>query len=403
MKLLTVLPIMLSICFLLNTNPGYTQKANADTTFKPGGKLWGLVFGDLYYKAHADTLNRGAVNQYTGIPKNKNAFQIRRVYLGYTYEISRTFTADFLLAAEDNVVTTNGNNTTTSGDLLTDNKLAFYIKQANIRWKNIWNGTDLIVGQMQTPTFSLTSERIWSYRSIEKTVVDVRRTPSADLGIGLQGKFDPKTGNFGYNVLAANGTGARPENDNFKWFYGDVYAQLFDKKVMVDLYADYQKLNWDPNWHHSRSMIKGFVSYSTPQFTVGIEGYINNLKEDNFGTLKADSTVDTLSVKAKGFSVFVHGQIIKDKLRFFARYDAFNPANEIDNNTYIAYKGNTTAYTDPSTKEQFFTAGLDFTPTKNVHFMPNIWYNRYTNQGPKSLYNSYDLVYRLTFYYVYGR
>ena len=88
---------MLSICFLLNTNPGYTQKANADTTFKPGGKLWGLVFGDLYYKAHADTLNRGAVNQYTGIPKNKNAFQIRRVYLGYTYEISRTFTADFLL------------------------------------------------------------------------------------------------------------------------------------------------------------------------------------------------------------------------------------------------------------------------------------------------------------------
>ena len=394
---------MICIGFLAGVEGSYAQNTNADTTFKPGGKLWGLAFGDLYYKAHTDTLNRGAVNQYTGMPKNKNAFQIRRVYLGYTYEISRTFTADLLLAAEDNTVTTSGNTTTTSGDLLTDNKLAFYIKQANIRWRNISNGTDLLVGQVQTPTFSLSSERIWNYRSIEKTVVDIRRTPSADLGVELQGKFDPKTGNFGYNVLVANGTGARPENDNFKWFYGDVYAQFFDKKVMVDFYADYQRMQWDPNWHHSRNMVKGFVSYSTPALTVGVEGYINNLREDNFGMLKADSTIDTLSVKAKGLSIFVHGQIIKDKLRFFARYDVFNPADNVDNSKYIGYKGNTSGYADPSTKEQFITAGLDFTPTKNIHFMPNIWYNKYTNQGPNPLYNSYDLVYRITFYYVYGR
>ena len=394
---------MTLICFLASIKSGYAQKANVDTSFKPGGKLWGLAFGDFYYKAHTDTLNRGGGNQYTGIPKNKNAFQIRRIYLGYTYDISKQFTADLVLAAEDNTVQTINGTTTTSGDLLTDNKLAFYIKQANIRWKNLWNGTDLIVGQAQTPAFSFSSEPLWSYRAIERTIVDIRRTPSTDLGVALQGKFDPKTGNFGYNAMVANGTSSRPENDNLKWFYGDVYAKLFNKKVTVDVFADYQRLNWVSNWHHSRNMIKGFVGYTTPELTVGVEGFINNLKEDNFA-LKADSTaVDTLSVKSTGFSVFVHGQIIKDKLRFFARYDAYNPNNDIDNTQYISYKGNTPSYNDPNTKEQFITAGLDFTPTKNVHFMPNIWYNKYTNQGPKPLYNSYDLVYRITFYYVYNR
>ena len=68
-----------------------------------------------------------------------------------------------------------------------------------------------------------------------------------------------------------------------------------------------------------------------------------------------------------------------------------------------AYKGNTSGYNDPQHKEQFITAGLDFTPVKNVHLMPNIWYNKYTNQGPANLYNSNDMVYRVTFYYVFGK
>ncbi len=374
-----------------------------DTTFKPGGKLWGLAFGDYYYKAHSDTLNRGGANQYTGVPQSKNAFQLRRAYLGYTYDISKKFTAELVLAAEDNTVQTIGGTTTTTGDLLIDNKISFYIKQLNIRWKNIWQGTDLLVGQIATPAFPLLSEQIWGYRSIERPIVDVRRTPSSDFGAELQGKFDPKNGNFGYNVMVANGTGAKPENDKYKWFYGDVYAKFFDKKLIFDLYADYERLNWSANWHHSRSMIKGFVAYTTPQFTAGVEGFINNLHNDNFATEITTSKVDTLTVNAKGISVFVRGIIVKDKLGYFARFDSYNPDNKTDSGVYNKYTGNTSNYNDPSTKEEFITAGLDFTPAKNVHFMPNVWYNKYTNQGYASKYNSYDLVYRITFYYVFGR
>ncbi|MGN6619277.1 MAG: hypothetical protein ACTHJ5_19030, partial [Ilyomonas sp.] len=313
--------------------PLITIKAqtNTDTAFKPGGKLWGYVFGDYYYKAHSDSFNRGGSNQYTGIEQGRNAFQIRRAYLGYDYDISPKFSAELLLAAEDNITTKSG---VTSGDLLSDNKLSFYIKLANIRWKNIWKGTDLVVGQVSTPAFSLLIEPIWHYRSIERPIADIRRTPSFDLGAALQGKFDPAKGNFGYNVMVGNGTGARPENDKYKWFYGDVYAKFFDQRLIVDLYADYQRLNWTPSWHHSRNMIKGFAAYTTPQITIGAEAFINRLHKDNFATEIATSKVDTLSVNAKGLSVFMHGLIIKDKLRYFARFDSYNPNDKINNRVF---------------------------------------------------------------------
>lgn len=385
-------------CVIISTQTVIAQdKPKADTSFKPSGKLWGYTFGDYYYKAHSDSLNRGGGNQYSGIEKGRNAFQIRRVYLGYNYDISPKFAAEVLLAAEDNVTTSTG---VTSGDLLGDGKLSFYVKLANVRWKNIWKGTDLIIGQVATPAFSLVAEPIWGYRSVERTVADVRRTPSFDLGVALQGKFDSKA-NFGYNLMVGNGNSARPENDKFKWFYGDVFAKFLDKRIVVDLYADYERLNNTATWHHSRNMLKGFVAYTTPAFTVGVEAFINHGQQDVVGikTLQRD----TISANAEAISAFVKGSIVKDKLGFFTRLDNYNPDVNYNSNLYTSYKGLTGNY-EPNNKELFFTAGLDFTPVKNVHFIPNVWYNRYTSNQTGlagSAYRDHDLVYRLTFYFVY--
>ena len=397
---------------------------NSDSAFKAGaansGRIWGYVFGDYYAKAHSDSANRGGSNQYSGIPTNRTAFQFRRIYLGYDYNITNKFSAELLLAAEDNFPTGNptsnvavAGNTPQSGagDLTGDGKLTFYIKLANIRWKNIWKGTDLVIGQVATPAFPLLSEKIWAYRSIERTISDIRRTPSYDLGATLQGKFDAK-GNYGYDLMVGNGSSAKPEADNFKWFYGDVWAMFMDKKLIVDLYGDYERLNWVPGYHHSRQMIKGYIAYNTPGLTVGVEGYVNNLKRDNFGTYKVPPAggpaVDTMDAVAKGISFYVHGNIIPSKLRFFARYDMFNPTNKVDNTTFSKLTANTGNYNDPYTKENFITAGLDFTPAKNVHFMPNIWYNAYKGQSAAAIDGSklksdYDMVYRMTFYFVFGK
>jgi hypothetical protein len=394
-KTILLIPILITM-MLANVQ---AQTAPVDTTFKPSGKVWGLAFGDYYYKAHTDILNRGGANQYTNIEKGRNAFQFRRILLGYSYDLTKNFTAEFVVAAEDNIANNQG---VLSGDLLSNNKLGFYVRLANLRWKNIWKNTDLVIGQLTTPAFSHSSDAYWGYRSVERTIVDIRRTPSFDLGAALQGTFDTDK-NYGYNLMVGNGTSARPENDRFKAFSGDIYAKFLDKKLMIDLYADYQRLNWTPTFHHARNMAKIFAGYSTPALTVGVEAFLNHGKNDVIG--HTASTTDTLSANAFGISTFARGPIVKGKVGFFARIDKFNPDEDYNDTNYIRDEGLTSAY-EPNNKETLIIAGLDFTPAKNIHFMPNVWYNSYTSQRNDVqglARKDHDLVYRVTFAYAFGR
>lgn len=414
---------------------------NNDSLYQTGtpntGRVWGYAFGDYYYKGHGDSLNRGGPNQYTGLPQNRNAFQFRRIYLGYDYNISKKFSAELLLAAEDNFPAYNPpTSNAASGDLTSNGKETFFIKLANVKWKNIWNGTDLVVGEQSTPAFAMMSEKVWNYRSVERTITDIRRTPSYDLGAGLQGTFDPKTKHFGYNLLVATGNSDKPATNSYKWFYGDVWGTFLDKKLLVDLYADYERLNWAPGWHHDRQMLKAFVAYNTPIFTVGVEGYVNTIRQDVKATLLTPvggHLADTINTSARGLSLFLHGDIIPSTLRWYARVDTYNPNHNIDNSKYkgyaplsspsgysagsykIAYGSNgvatsATAVGDPTSsvgditsKEVFATAGLDFTPIKNVHFEPNVWYNHYESQLAAGKFSNHDMVYRMTFYFMFGK
>ena len=434
--------------FISNSTEAQSALIN-DSLYKAGvensGRLWGYSFGDFDYKSHADSLTRGGSNQYTGIRAQTTMFQFRRIYLGYDYNISKKFTAELLLAAEDNfppgappVGSAAGTTTTYSagnstGDLLSNQKFTFYIKNMNIRWKGIWKGTDLVFGEQSTPAFPFISEKVWSYRSIERTIADIRRTPSYDLGIALQGTFDPETKNFGYNVLVANGTSDKPDYTPYKWFYGDVWAYFAHKHVVVDFYADYQRLNWSPTWKHSRQMLKGFLAWNSSAtdksmnpgtgYTIGVEGFINNLKADNIAP-KIAGGVDTLSTAPAGISFYIHGDIIPGKLRFFARYDIYNPNNKVNQTVYKSYSGNTSNYNDNSYhtdyngsaatptvtytttgdqtyKQNFITAGLDFKAANRVHFMPNVWYNSYSSQIASN--KDHDLVFRLTFFFAFGK
>jgi hypothetical protein len=371
------------------------------------GNLWGYAFGDFYYKAHSDSLNRGGSNQYTNIGQTRNAFQFRRIYLGYNLDITSKYQVELLLASEDNLTTsaTPSAPSTTSGDLLTNNKVSFYIKLLNLRIKNVWRGTDLVLGQQVSPAFPLLAEKIWGYRSSERTVADIRRTPSFDLGIGLQGFFDPETKNFGYNLLAANGTSAKPSNTIFKWFYGDIFAKFLDKKLIIDLYVDYNKLapNTATTPYQSRNMIKGYIAYTTPKITFGVEAFTNKIIN---GVITTDAAKVTsyADLNAVAISAYVHGFIITEKLGFFARYDNYNP--ETNFNTSLIYSKPAVSQYDPNNKEIFFNAGLDYSPVKNIHFMPNVWYDRYTSQLANVTglaQQDHDLVYRMTAFFTWGK
>lgn len=396
------------------------KAAAEDTTWKPQRRLWGYTFGDMYYDAHADATNRGAETMYNGVPTYRNAFQFRRLYLGYDYEITQKFKAEVLLASEPNANTgVNGTTAIQNGDNLVDGKMAFWIKNFNIRTRDLWPGTDFVIGEMSTPSFALNeagtndptslSETTWGYRSIEKTITDFHKNNSYDVGAALQGTFDPSTKNFGYVLMIGNNSqasllsAANANTGFYKIVYGDIWAKLFNQKLYLDIYTDYAKTAPAtaviPGQDHS--MWKIFAAYTTKPITIGVEAYTQSIASGVTNTatkLPEDATVT-------GLSFWVRGAIVKN-LNYFARFDTYNPDTNF--NTADSYTVNTNygSY-NPTTKEQFYTAGIDYNPTKNVHFMPNFWLVDYTDQRASTTTGyvapDHTLVFRFTFFYTFGK
>src|SRR6185312_3263938 len=251
------------------------------------------TFGDFYYEGHADAFNRGPETNYAGVPQYRNAFQFRRIYLGYDYDITQKFKAEVLLASEPNANTgVNGSTAIQNGDNLVDGKMAFWIKNANLRVRDLWNGTDLVIGEQGTPGFALNepgtngpttlSEATWGYRSIEKTITDIHKNNSYDLGASLQGTFDPATKNFGYVLMVGNNStssllsAANANTGFYKMFYGDLWGKFLDKKLYVDIYADYLKTSPSSTSipdGQNHNMFKIFAAYNTKPISVGVEAY----------------------------------------------------------------------------------------------------------------------------------
>jgi len=362
------------------TIPVYSQKTGTQqpSEFKPSGRVWGYTFGDYFWKLHADSLGRGNT-QYSGLARDYDAFQFRRIYLGYDYDISEHFSASVLLAYEGN--------TDVQGER------TVFIKAANIRWKNFIHNNDLVLGQSSTPFFATMSESVWGYRSIEKTITDMRKICSSnDVGIAWIGKVNDK-GDYGYNFMLANGTAQKPETDKYKKVYGELYARFMDQKFIIDMAGTYEKASTK----QSKTAIKGFVAYQSDPVTVGVEVFSQTQKAAAMDTTAGTENAKDVNIIPFGLSVFVRGQIIANKLNYFARYDNYNP--DTDYNANILYSSG--GFSD---KENFITAGFDWMPIKNVHLMPNIWYNSYgsmKNNVSGKVKNDYDMVARITFYYIY--
>lgn len=387
-------------------------KTLTDTTWKPVRKFWGLAFGDFYYDAQADAANRGAETNYNGVPTYRNAFQFRRLLLGYNYDIDRRFTAEILLASEPNANTPfSGGTSISNGDNLADNKMSFYVKVFDVRWKNVWKGSDFLIGESLTPVTVLLTEKVWGYRSVEKTVADFHREPLFDVGASLRGNFDPGTKNFGYDVMIGNNSlasllpAANPNTGFFKAFYGDVYAWLLNKRLVLDLFADYMQTASASATvgAQSRSMIKQMAAWTTPKITIGVEGYTQKIV--NGVTADHNNVKTAKNATVEAISVYTHGSVYKNKLGFFARYDSYNPNSDFNNADSYTANTNLSAY-NPYYKEHFVTAGLDYSPSKSVHFMPNVWYIQYVDQRDPGatgyVPNGHTLVYRLTFFYAFG-
>jgi hypothetical protein len=325
---------------------------------KPAGKVHGYVFGDYFYKFGGDSTGSGS--QYSSLKKAEQAFQFRRIYLYYDHSISEKFAAQFLLEANDKA--------------FTDGKHGVFVKTAYVEWKELIPLGSVALGMVPTPTWSWgVSEKVWNYRSIEKTITDFRGLGSAsDIGIAVRGKFD-EGGTVNYVAMIGNGSGQKPESNKYKKYYASLSVKPV-KEIVVEGYVDFEPAASEKD----KTTIKGFAAYQSEQITVGAE--VVTQIQKNAGVAGADKT-------PFGLSVFVWAPIPgSENLNAFARYDFHNP------NTKISGAG---------LNEGFITAGLDYMPIKNVHLMPNVWVNTFSNKASGGTNPDADVVGRMTFFYIY--
>ncbi len=380
---------MVSLC-LVSANLMSQDTTKVKEDFKPSGKIWGYAFGDYAFKLHADSALRGK-QQYSGLPKNYNSFNLRRVYLGYDYQFTSNISSQFLLAHESGM-----ESNPASTNSLADGNRGVYIKAMNLRFKNIIPRATIVVGQQSTPTFATLAEGLWGYRSIEKTIADMRGVSSStDLGLGVFGKIG-KNENVGYDVLVGNSNGAKLENNKYKKIYTSLYFYLLNKKLVIQGNYEHDRTSSTPVKQDINNF-KAYAAYHTSTTTFAVEAF-TQLKTNNTQYVQGLNS-PYLDVTPSGISFYVTQTVTPDKLRFFARYDIYNPDTKYDSN-----KDYVTGYN--TTKESFATIGLDFLPYKNIHIMPNLWYNHYASELPGATGNlkgDYDLEARVTLYFLFNK
>ncbi len=317
------------------------------------GKFSGYMFGDYFYNVARDPnsaalANSGANSSSPG-GTSYQAFQIRRIYFAYDNDISEKFTTRFRLEV-DPIAT-----------LFPNNKIGTMVKDAYLMWKNVFSGSNLVFGIQPSPTFDA-SESYWGYRSLEKTIMDLRGiVPSRDFGVALKGKLTGD-GMVNYWLMFANGSGNSPETDKYKRYYGqlsikpssDFYAMVNvdfqDRAQIADPYNAGKKVD-DGTFTAS-----AFVTYGqSGSFKLGAEAFTQSTSNGyNNGTALASKSALGLSFWG---SVF-----LQSDLAVVLRYDNFDP------NTDSNSKGD---------MRNLIIGGLDWKVDKNVSIMPNIYYESY--------------------------
>jgi hypothetical protein len=314
-----------------------------------GGKLSGYMFGDYY---HITKNHRSDI-------LDKHGFWFRRIYLSYDYKINSNFSTRlrFEMANE--------------GDFKSKDAMTPIVKDAWLKYK--LDKIQFILGISPPPTFAVI-EKIWGYRSVEKTPLDIQKMASSrEFGLSILGKFDDD-GIVKYHLMLSNGSSNKEEIDKGK--SGMLSLGLYPSKEWIfELYGDYSDKSGNTDWYTWQA----FLSYSIEQFWAGIQ-YTDQTRRQE------ENNDEQLRVA----SIFLGGNL-SEQFSLFARVDkTFDPNPDGDDIDFIPF--------DPTAKSTFFVAGVDFKPVKDVSIIPNVEFIKYerNNMGvtPAS-----DLISRITFFW----
>lgn len=314
------------------------------------GTLKGTVFGDFYWIP---------LNHNSGL-EGHNGFWIRRIYFTYEREISESFSSRLRLEMNS------------EGDFLTNSKMSPVVKDAYLKWSNDRHA--VYAGISSTPTWGLV-EDVWSYRSVEKTPLDLQKMGSSrDFGISLKGSLDSDR-TLDYHVMFGNGNSNGPELNKGKKAMLSLSYELTDH-LIIEAYGDYNEQSGNFN----TSTLQGFLGYRSDPLNGGLL----------YAVQLVDYGLNAGEQQLKVASAFAHFPITK-KLRGIFRVDHMfdpNPAgNRID---YIPFSN--------IAESTLIIGGIDMALDDNVHLMPNLETVIY-GQSESGITPDLDLIPRLTLSY----
>ncbi len=315
-------------------------------------KFSGLMFGDYFYN----------VDQIDNTKKDINGFQFRRIYITTDYSISQSFTSRFRLEADQSALSSNG-------------KITVFVKDAWLTWKNVFDGSNLIMGISPTPAFEV-SEKAWGYRSIEKTIMDLNKIVSSrDLGIDLKGKL-VESGKISYWIKIGDNSANNPEVNKYKRFYASIHFKPV-KNFEFTLYTDFasapkkkDKINGILKSNNA-FVAAAFFGYSNEKLNFGMDSFIRAV-QNNYA---ASSASELLTQKSYGISAWFNANL-NEKIGLITRFDIFDPNSDLS-----------------SDRSQLYIAGLDFRADDNVSIMPNLEVKTVQNGSSR------DVVPRITVYW----
>ena len=313
-----------------------------------GGKFSGLAYLDyldIIYHHNPDI-------------EGQNGFYFRRIYLTYDYKFDKNFSSRIRLEMNN------------EGNYISENAMVPFVKDAWLKYK--LTDHQFILGISPPPTFAVI-EKIWGYRSVEKTPLDLQRMASSrDFGLAAKGNFS--TGLLKYHIMFSNGSSNKQEVDKGKSFM--LSLGLYPAKEFVfEAYGEFS----DYPGPYNACTYQGFLGYVSNSIRAGLQ--------------YSDQTIevpDTANTKRRVLSGFIIGKL-SDRVTALGRVDRMfdpNPA------------GQRVAYTpfDDTAPFVVFILGIDWTIIKNLSMIPNIQYTLYDEKEDGNTPKN-DLYGKLTFYW----
>ncbi|MDP3313167.1 outer membrane protein [Lutibacter sp.] len=307
-KLLFLTALILSLA-------SFSQNSNEE--FKPNGEPILRIF----WNYHVD---------FTKNATKTSAFELKRAYLGYKYNISKDVSV--------NVTFDVGNNTGGSS-------YTAFAKIAQLDWK-VAPSLILSMGLIGMNQFS-EQEKFWGYRYVFNSFQDANGFgPTADLGINAEIALSEK---LLANVTVTNGEGFRnlQDNDgNQKFGVNLVYKPV--KGLTTSVMFDSQSSDNSD----AITTIGVFAGYNFENWRIGAEyNKLNNGK--TYSTAANDHNLD-------GFSIY-STYAFNGKFEIFGRYD------QLQSNTL---SGDVNAWNYGKDGERIIT-GIQYNALKGIKFSLN--------------------------------